>query len=208
MPEDVSSNLLLERFFSKSAHTEDRLDTACYWLDRCASSHKVCNMSTDFERPHRLLELDSPAYGSIKLIDAHNGAGGSPPRIYATLSHCWGSDYLLCLTQKNEPELRDDISMNKLPRTFREAAIVARKLDIRHLWIDSLCIIQDSPTDWQTESSIMGAIYQGSHCNIAATDSTSSQGGLFRNQRLPALYHIEETAFTDAPNAQWHIYTT
>ncbi|PMD38524.1 hypothetical protein L207DRAFT_430794, partial [Hyaloscypha variabilis F] len=38
-----------------------------------------------------------------------------------------------------------------LSETFRVAIIVTRKLGIRYLWIDSLCIFQDFADDWQKE---------------------------------------------------------
>ena len=45
---------------------------------------------------------------------------------------------------------------------------------MRYLWIDSLCIVQDSPSDWQREASRMGSVY--SHAvvtvvTLAAKDS-------------------------------------
>jgi hypothetical protein len=35
----------------------------------------------------------------------------------------------------------------ELPRTMRDAVTLVRELDLRFLWIDSLCIIQDCKDD-------------------------------------------------------------
>jgi Heterokaryon incompatibility protein (HET) len=37
--------------------------------------------------------------------------------------------------------------MNALPKTFQDAVAITQMLNIRYLWIDSLCIIQDDVDD-------------------------------------------------------------
>ena len=37
--------------------------------------------------------------------------------------------------------------------------MIARALDIRYLWIDSLCIVQDDPADWEAEAARMKDFY-------------------------------------------------
>ncbi|OMP88650.1 hypothetical protein BK809_0005371, partial [Diplodia seriata] len=112
---------------------------------------------------------------------------------YVTLSHCWGAtrmDGPLRLLQTNYATMRAGIA--NLPRTFLEAVQVARHLQVRYLWIDSLCIIQDSPHDWQTEVSRMGQIYGASHCNIAAAGSRNTAAGLYleQNPRLQPPWRL------------------
>jgi hypothetical protein len=67
---------------------------------------------------------------------------------------------------------------------------VARRLDIRYLWIDSLCIMQDRDdlTDWYHEASTMDQVYMQSVCNISATDARDGSEGLFR-YRSPHHVH-------------------
>jgi Heterokaryon incompatibility protein (HET) len=52
-------------------------------------------------------------------------------------------------------------------------------LGIRYLWIDSLCIIQDSKEDWSYEASLMGQYYQNSAVTIAAVGAEDGNDGLF-----------------------------
>jgi hypothetical protein len=61
---------------------------------------------------------------------------------------------------------------------------MTRELGIRYLWIDALCIIQDSTEDWLSESATMDQIYGKSYCTLAASSSKNSNGGLF-NERDP-----------------------
>lgn len=69
--------------------------------------------------------------------------------------------------------------MSELPRNFRDAIALTRTLAIEYLWIDSLCIIQDSAQDWQMECTWMTDIYAGSFINIGANASSNANGGIF-----------------------------
>ena len=60
------------------------------------------------------------------------------------------------------------IAFQSLSKTFQDAVIISFKLGVRYLWIDSLCIIQDSISDWQQESSRMNLVYQNALFTIAA----------------------------------------
>jgi hypothetical protein len=81
------------------------------------------------------------------------------------------------LRRANHEELLNEIPI--LPATFEDAIVATRKLGARYIWIDSFCILQDDPTDWEKESSRMVDVYQNALCNIAATASGDTNGGLF-----------------------------
>ncbi|KAL8909331.1 MAG: hypothetical protein Q9171_005089 [Xanthocarpia ochracea] len=50
---------------------------------------------------------------------------------------------------------------------------------VRWLWIDSLCIIQDSPDDWRREARTMCDVYQNAFLNISADHAVDARGGCF-----------------------------
>jgi hypothetical protein len=52
------------------------------------------------------------------------------------------------------------------------------KLGIKYVWIDPLCIIQDSEEDWREESSKMADIYSHAHLTIAATRAADGSEAL------------------------------
>ncbi|CAG9942401.1 unnamed protein product [Clonostachys rosea f. rosea IK726] len=93
---------------------------------------------------------------------------------YATLSHCWGGQSIIKLTTDALAQFQKKIETASLPQTFRDAILVARRLGIRYLWIDSLCIIQDSLQDWQKEAALMGEVYSNSTLNVMATACRNS----------------------------------
>jgi hypothetical protein len=100
---------------------------------------------------------------------------------YICLSYCWGEIPNEAKTvQSNLEGFQSRIPWAILPRTFQEAVIVTRRLGVRYLWIDSLCIIQGDENDWRKEASRMCSVYQGSTLTIFATDSFDTRGGLFR----------------------------
>lgn len=52
-------------------------------------------------------------------------------------------------------------------------------LGIHYLWIDSYCIIQDSPVDWDAEAKQMAAIFENSYLTVPATASANNNAGCF-----------------------------
>lgn len=69
-----------------------------------------------------------------------------------------------------------------MPRNFRDAVYITRRLNLKYIWIDSLCIIQDSVEDWHREAAMMGKVYNHAYVTLAATCSGSShEGFLERN---------------------------
>lgn len=71
------------------------------------------------------------------------------------------------------------IRFSELPKTFKDAIMLTRSLNVQYLWIDSLCIIQDSEQDWAREAATMGTVYRNCLVCIAADGATDSNGGLF-----------------------------
>ena len=75
----------------------------------------------------------------------------------------------------------DRIVWDELPQTFQDAIMFVRCLNIRYIWIDSLCIIQDSEEDWLKNSGKMAEIYSFAYITIAATRAANGSAGLFTN---------------------------
>jgi len=51
--------------------------------------------------------------------------------------------------------MKRQIPYRKLCQNFKDAITVTRHLGFQYIWIDSLCIIQDSFDDWDKESAQM-----------------------------------------------------
>lgn len=151
------------------------------WLDRCVHTHRVCNEKTASGYiPSRLVEFDYTSSSPTFCVVPREVITGEIQ--YLTLSHCWGShlgENRLKLTQSTYERLVKKRPTSELPKTFREAGEVAARLGFRYLWIDSLCIFQDTESDWRAESTVMAEIYGNAYLNIAALGASGNDGGLF-----------------------------
>jgi Heterokaryon incompatibility protein (HET) len=96
-----------------------------------------------------------------------------------TLSYCWGGRYDAMLTSVTLDGYQSVIPVNSLPKTLQDAIHITQWFDIRFIWIDSLCILQDSVADWECEAKTMSEVYRHSHLTIAALKAERSDLGCF-----------------------------
>ncbi|RYP13316.1 hypothetical protein DL767_010802 [Monosporascus sp. MG133] len=177
----------------RDSGSEKSLDVAVAWLERCVGTHERCRRrgrliaarDSDPEDappllPSRVLDIGTGTDNDsalIKLIDCTSPTGRRGH--YACLSHCWGSATTMTTTRESYVSRTSGIPLSDLPATFRDAVVIARKLRLRYLWIDSLCIFQDDQDDWARESSRMANVYSGALVVIAANRARNSQTGIF-----------------------------
>ncbi len=153
----------------------------------CSENHLKCvrSQSRDSEdeswSPTRLLDLeaaDDPDQTRVKLSSR---AERSSAAQYAVLSYCWGTSKFTALTQTSlDTYSTRGIVVADLPPTLRDAIVIVRELKLRYLWIDALCIIQDSPSDWLDEAIVMSKIFKYAFLNISAAAAADAHGGLFQ----------------------------
>lgn len=121
-----------------------------------------------------------------------------------TLSHCWGKKPTFKLTKNSQPDLEGGILISRLPKTYADAVMIAIMLGVDYIWIDSLCIIQDSKEDWAKEAGQMSMVYQNSFCNIAALDAEDSHSGIFAARDPSILEPLVITSkWVNTPPLRW-----
>jgi len=85
-----------------------------------------------------------------------------------------------CTTIKNSLTTNlQSIPWKSFPRTFQDTIQFSRKLGVKFIWIDTLCIIQDDEQDWREQAAEMASIYSRAYLTLAATSSKDMNGGLF-----------------------------
>ena len=180
---------------STSTDSTDSMDHISRWLGRCLLQHADCNAYNKSEQwyPTRLLDLNIDC-NTIKLVISKEALDLHGP--YATLSHCWGETVPLRLTIKSLAAFQTGIPWSSIPSTFRHAVEVTRRLGVRYLWIDSLCIIQDGDNlnDWTHESRLMCEVYSNCLFNLSALVGKDSYEGLFAT-RMP--HHVQPHFFRE-----------
>lgn len=106
---------------------------------------------------------------------------------YVALSYVWGNEgQLHRLTSENLSKYLVGIDPLLLPPTITDAIHVTHTvLRVRFLWIDSVCIIQDSREDKHREVAKMRDVYDYAFLTIDAANAASvSQGFLHDGQPL------------------------
>ncbi|KAH9865335.1 hypothetical protein J1614_008918 [Plenodomus biglobosus] len=158
--------------------SEASLDLIRVWMRNCLERHGNCRQESLPRLPTRVIDVSST---NLHIRETHGEKG-----LYMALSHCWGQERGLMLTQENLQVLTTKINIAALPKSIQHANILARNLGVDSLWIDTLCIIQDSLQDWARESSSMCDVYCNSHLTIVAAGSPSdAQGFLDRRDDFP-----------------------
>ena len=182
------------KIYTKSYATWDLIKR---WIEECVTTHQSCARATDTDYlPMRLVDVGTPEIPP-RLIESHRTPIRGP---YVTLSYCWGGKSGVKLTMSTLESFTTALPFDDLPRTIRDAIIATRKLDFQYLWVDSLCIVQDSASDWTTEAASMGDIYKNCVLTIAATGASNNEEGLFA-ERDPLTFlpcrMLKEAADTD-----------
>lgn len=100
--------------------------------------------------------------------------------------------------------MKQNNSWDVLSKTFQDAILIARRLGVSCLWVDSLCIIQDDAEDWETEAADIADVYEHSDGVIMATSGMDGDAGCFSTRSetkelviedergiTPTIYHRE-----------------
>jgi hypothetical protein len=112
--------------------------------------------------PKRVIDISGSSY---RLIEPKGRTLGK----YAALSYSWGDKGFAMTKVETYEGRKRGFHKDLMPTAFQDAAMVAQSLDIKYLWIDTLCIIQDSKADWEEQSANMGDIFQSAAITIAAS---------------------------------------
>jgi hypothetical protein len=160
------------------------------WLEDCAhgSCHNECQASSTVKLPTRLIDVGTGDQPILKLVESASGTLLSSS--YIALSHRWGEikphkPFSTLPVDKTGAErdlahFKQAIPEDQLPATFKDAVTCTRKLSVRYLWIDSLCILQGEDGDFNEEAKKMEDVYSGSTCVIAASRANSQRDGFLK----------------------------
>ncbi|EWZ30820.1 hypothetical protein FOZG_15262 [Fusarium oxysporum Fo47] len=158
-----------------SHHHFDFIRLAKDWLDSCCRAHVKCRNSGPDCRPTRLIEIVDEL--GVRLIFPRNLSVDSID--YVAFSHCWGKVEAIKLLEKNVDRFRLGISNRELPNSYQEAIQLSLRMGFKYIWIDSLCIIQDSMLDWVQEVKDVKRVYEHAILNLCSATASDSSGTSF-----------------------------
>ncbi|KAH6843217.1 heterokaryon incompatibility protein-domain-containing protein [Chaetomium sp. MPI-CAGE-AT-0009] len=159
------------------------------WLNECRENHSGCRRESLPALPTRVIDVGASESHAAPRVIITNELQDD----YVALSHCWGGDIATKLKTDTLVPFQESLPYAELPQNFRDAITITRELGIRYLWIDSLCILQDSEQDWAAESARMGLVYQDATLTLSAMIPPNSKSGILNpnesHWRPPTISH-------------------
>jgi hypothetical protein len=120
---------------------------------------------------------------------------GSPTEPYCALSYCWGGEQHIKSTKASLSTWMESIPWDDLPQTLRDAVTVCQKLNIKYLWVDAFCIVQDDQEDKTIEIAQMPNVYYNSTLTIAASRASNVREGFLEvrseKQFIPKVFTLK-----------------
>jgi hypothetical protein len=232
----TAAEVIVTRPLAEDPRSEKTLKLMKKWIKACVDGHENCQLGytreevqfagaeddegarlrakyaeEDSELPTRVIDVEAFEDG-VRLVETASVGGRG---CYIALSHVWGKTQHLTTKHATYKDRLTNIPLLTLPKTFQDAVIITRSLGVRYLWIDSLCIIQDSLPDWAYESARMASVYMNAYVTISATSAIDGDGGCFIPRRAPpssvslsyisTVYGIPDGSWTiHNRNTSWH----
>lgn len=166
------------------------------WLDKQAGDHPI-----NPPPPTRLIDVGD---AGIRLVDTATLL--AEDQRYAALSYRWGDTNILLTTTDSIRDRMTDIPPDSMPKTIRDAVTATRRLGLRYLWVDCLCIIQSDEDDWRREAAGMGDVYINAHCTFSTHAAKHADDGFLaeslQRERVYACGgHVDGEPFQDEMTA-------
>ena len=143
-------------------------------INNCIQNHSQCaHYTNDPILPTRVIDCSTPERPKLVYTKGTRGA-------YAALSYVWGESQANSTNTRNLSAYLEGIDASCLPQTLRDAIVTTNAFGIRYLWLDSLCIIQDSGEDRIQELEQMARIYSDAYFTIIAASSRKVSDGFLQ----------------------------
>ncbi|KAH6710618.1 heterokaryon incompatibility protein-domain-containing protein [Leptodontidium sp. MPI-SDFR-AT-0119] len=170
------------------------------WIDECQRSHAgPCRhtQSAQFEElsPH------------LRVIDVENNCLAMLPKgaEFCALSYVWGQERSpFQATHKNLPEISRFNGLTnhskELPRVIQDAMMFTRMIHQRYLWIDRLCVLQDSTEEKAKIIPRMNIVYENAFLTLFSCgwgDASCELGGV-----RPGSIHRKQNIARIAPDLE------
>jgi hypothetical protein len=154
------------------------------WLKNCDDTHRRLNCYTETAfLPTRLIDVGLEFSETVHLYETLPKDSFK----YVALSHSWGKKLPYFQTFRRDVErYKNHIKIEALPPTFKDAVICTRKLGLRYLWIDSICIIQRDETDdgdFDQEAGRMESVFSSAYCVLAASSAEGQSDGFLNDRK-------------------------
>ncbi|KAF2969402.1 hypothetical protein GQX73_g4097 [Xylaria multiplex] len=145
------------------------------WYNICLQDH-----GTTCEQPSWL--ASGRAWPrNLRLIDVTRRCIVDAPAtcVYLTLSYVWGLEkdpFQSTTANLASLQVPGGLDSHLLPKTIEDAIWLTRELGVDYLWVDRLCVVQDSGADKAIQLPQMDLVYSSSAMTIVAASGVSLDG--------------------------------
>ena len=191
VPKDVCS------FLRREVGGHVNIQLVKHWLEECrkhqhyqATKERHADGLFSHEHPFRLIDvIDECLVQRVETCDyvALSYVWGQRPTILAPGDNAEVAPILLT-TKKNKKSLslrkslsqmrKASSSSGRIPRTVRDAMEFTRKIGMRYLWVDTLCIVQNDRKDMTRLIERMDDVYNNAALTIIAAAGSDADAGL------------------------------
>jgi hypothetical protein len=147
------------------------------WLDKCSHDHDACRQGRNNARalPTRLVDIrpDNVAGSFVRIVDSAQLDSGCGSTDYVSLGYFWNQNEPVLATDCLQA-MQNELSRELLPRALNKAISAAERIGYRYIWVDSLCVLQDSEEDKERECLATPDVYRNSALTIVLDQLQSS----------------------------------
>jgi hypothetical protein len=179
--DDPVAHCVTARELNHCVNSPDAYSQVQKWLKEC-DGHEHCPKTKPYTLPSRVIEISPERDPDTPRLLATKGLVGS----YAALSYCWGPKQKGVTNNSNLSSRQQRLDVSSLSRSVQDAIVVTRRLGIKYLWVDAICIIQDSDDDQVAELATMCDIYRHAQVTILAANARRSDQGFLGDRRPPS----------------------
>ena len=170
---------------SEVSEAESSLSRAKCWLDDCSHNHDVCRdqmPSATKVLPTRLVDVlpDGQPSSYVRVIDSTSIKSSLEDIDYIALSHAWNENHVT-LNSEWLQEKSTELQLQTLPTAVNTAISAAQELGHRYIWVDSLCVLQDSEHDKQQECATMASTFRNATMTMVLDQMTTDGVGVDGN---------------------------
>ena len=180
-----------DKLFGQSRWREDECNYKLFreWLRVCETKHKHPLPDADGEMSIRLIDVQR------KCLVEWTGPTSNVPRFMA-LSYVWGKarQKVMLTTRTLKKFKRHGFLECELDETIRDSMELVLNMGERYLWVDALCILQDSAEDKAIQIPQMHKVYGRSILTIVAAHGRGTDSGLpgvGKSRRIGSRFKLE-----------------
>ncbi|PCH40878.1 HET-domain-containing protein [Wolfiporia cocos MD-104 SS10] len=167
-----------------SSSSSIRMASEC--LADCIANHKRCPKPRPNALPTRVIDCTDP--GNPRLVITRDQGLSESRHLFAALSYVWGEPQEHSTKKATIDSYTRGIDINLIPQTIKDAIETAHGFGIQYLWVDALCIIQDSREDKAGEIAHMRNIFRDAYLTIIAANAQKVSEGFLQDRPNPAEY--------------------